>query len=657
MDFLRNNKRFSFKLNGTDAFESDYTTETAESAGRLVTVYKFKNGIKITNIAEKYEAPLAYEWVNYIENTADEPSGTISELWDCDCTLPLEYEENKKWSAYFPEPEESTRIYAPTGSTWSCEEFYCDAYKMLNNDFINCIFPGEEKTYSASGGRSSEKNAPFFNVHKNGSGYIFAIGWSGQWNSRISRSNDSITFKSKIEDTNFRLMPGEKFRTSSVVVMPYSGDVTDSQNLWRRLVKKHFSLIGSDGRGEYAPLCAQIWGGMSTEAALERINKIAKNEMPVEYVWMDAGWYGADTEVTPDEFEGDWWRHTGDWRVSRHIHPGGLKDVSKAVHDAGMRFLLWFEPERVRKGTPIADEHPEYLLETDASGCDTENMLLNLGNPEAWEYCRKTLAEMIKSIGIDCLRIDFNFSPLNYWRSNDTADRIGISEIKYINGLYALWDTLLEAFPNMIIDNCASGGRRIDIETLRRSVPLWRSDLQCPANYNIEYTQCHHQNFNTWMPYSGTSTGNLYDEYRIRSAYAAGMGIHYAFSAKEPFADTEEKIAFIKKYTAEYLKIRPYFSEDFYPLTESTSNRDVWFANQFDRPSENDGIIQIFVRENAPYDTADFKLHGIYADKEYIFTDADGGEFTVGGKELAEKGLKITVKEKRKAKIYFYKVR
>lgn len=653
MDFLKNNRRFSFKLGGSDAFDSEYTTEVSERGNELITVYTFKNGLKVTNIAKKYDNPLAYEWVNYFENTSDEQSEVISELWDGDCTLPIEYEDYRKWVAYFPDCETSTKIYAPTGSNWCRDEFYCDVNKLVNNSYVNIVFPGEEKHYSASNGRSSEQNAPFFNIHKNGKGYIFAIGWSGQWNCEIKRTNDSITFKSKIEDTNFRLMPHEKFRTSSVVFMPYTGDFVTSQNIWRKLVKENFSLIGSDGRDKYAPLCAGIWGGMTTDSVMERIEKIKKHSLPFEYIWMDAGWYGENTQATPDEFEGDWWAHTGDWRVSRNIHPQELTDVSKAVHAAGMKFLLWFEPERVRKSTPIDKEHIEYLLF--AENPDEENRLLNLGNDEAWEYCRKTLAGLIEKLNIDCLRIDYNFNPLEYWRNNDTADRKGISEIKYINGLYKLWDCLLEQFPHMIIDDCASGGRRIDIETLRRSVPLWRSDLHCPANYNIEYVQCHHQNYNTWMPYSGTGTGRPYDEYRIRSAYAAGLTAEYSFSASEPFADSAEKVDFIKKYTAEYLKVRPYFSEDFYPLTESTSNSDVWFANQFDRPSENDGIVQIFVRERTPYDTAIFKLHNVREDKTYVFTDADGGEFTVSGKTLIADGFKVTIPEKRKAKIYFYK--
>ena len=119
---------------------------------------------------------------------------------------------------------------------------------------------------------------------------------------------------------------------------------------------------------------------------------------------------------------------------------------------------------------------------------------------------------MIEKLNIDCYRQDFNFQPLEYWRNNDASDRRGITEIKHINGLYKLLDALLDKFPNLLIDNCASGGRRIDIETLRRSIPLWRSDLMCPANYDIEATQCHNLSYNMWIPYSGTSSGRLYDE-------------------------------------------------------------------------------------------------------------------------------------------------
>ncbi|MEE1047744.1 MAG: alpha-galactosidase [Clostridia bacterium] len=651
MDFLKNNKRLSFKLDGQDAWDLDYETEITEDGNTITTVYSFKDGLKVTNIAKKYDKFGAYEWVNYLENTSDKCSGIISELWDCDCALPLEHEEPWKRQTYHPDRNTVTKIYAPSGSDCSTMEFACDVDCVKEDRCQYHLYVGETKKYACTGGRSSQGNAPFFNINKKNCGYIIAIGWSGQWNAEITREIESVTLRSKIEYTCFKIMPGEKFRTSSIVIMPYKNGVTQAHNEWRKLVKSEFSLLGKPGRPEYAPFSYMIWGGLKSEEVLKRINCMKNNSLPNEYVWMDAGWYGKDTNPSPDEFEGDWPQHVGDWRISRIIHPKALRDVSEAIHKAGKKFVLWFEPERVMKDTKIELEHPEYVLYAPGA---IYNNLLNLGNQDAWNYCFNMLSEYISNLKIDCLRIDFNINPLGYWWQNDDSDRSGITEIKYINGLYKLWDALLERFLNLIIDNCASGGRRIDIETLRRSVPLWRSDQECWANFDIEGVQNHSLSFSRWIPFSGTGGGRSTDEYRIRSSYAPGVGYTNFYSEKET-ESYKNDVEILKKYGEEYLKVRPYLSEDFYPLTEVTTALDVWCAMQYDRPSEQDGVIQVFRRENSPYETATFMLGGIDANAEYVFTDADGGEFTISGKELKESGLKLTVSEKRKAKVYFYK--
>lgn len=652
MDFLKNNKRISFKLDEVDFESVEHTTTVKETESSISVTYAFDDGLTLTSIAKKHEAFGAWEWVNFIENTGKSPSRVISELWDADVLLPLEHEPSRHTSAYLSDPDAATKIYAPSGSTWSRREFYCDLDYFCESDTKSHIYPGSTKAFSCRGGRSSDGNAPFFRVSKNGVGYIFAIGWSGQWSCEIKRTNDEIGFRSKISDTRFRVMPGEHFRTSSIVIMPYS-DEKEAHNLWRRLLKSDFSIIGEGKRAEQAPLFAGVWGGMKTSSALSRLEKIKENDLPFEYIWMDAGWYGGDTKPTHDEFEGDWYSHTGDWQVSREIHPEGLVDFSNAVHAAGKKFLLWFEPERVIKGTPIEKEHPEYLLSD--GNPQNNNLLLNLGNEKAYEYCLDVLSRFIEKLEIDCYRNDFNFSPLPFWQNNDEPDRCGITEIKYINGLYKLWSTLLERFPGLIIDDCASGGRRIDIEMLRLSVPLWRSDVMCPANYDITAVQCNSQSFNLWMPYSGTGSGRPLDEYRIRSAYASSMTTNYSFSERDEFCDTPDKIAFLKKYLNEYLEVRPYFSEDFYPLTPFSDSRGTWCASQFNRPEKGDGIVEVFKRELSPYETAIFKLYGIDEAADYIFEDFDSGEIQISGKALTETGLKITVNEPRKAKIFKYR--
>lgn len=665
MDFLKNSKRFSFRLGEKDALGNVCETETVRDGDTLTTVYRFEGGLTVTNIARKHGKCAggdvgadAYEWVNLFENTGNEPTEIISELWDCDVEIPFEKDAPKGWTAYIPDKEKVMKIYAPSGSTWTGYEFFANPDESVQGFYPYYLFPDHaHKSYSTCGGRSSNSRAPFFNIHRQGAGVIFAIGWTGQWICDIDRTETGVRIRTKIEDTHFRLLPGEKIRTSSVVIMPYNGTVTESQNMWRRLVRRDFSLIGKPGRDAEGIFCAGIWGGKSDEGVLSRINKIRENKLPFEDIWMDAGWYGTDPTPSPDEFEGRWYDHTGDWRVNAHHHPNGLEPISKAVRDAGMKYLLWVEPERVIRSTPIAKEHPEYFLTSPNAECTS--LLLNLGDEEAWNYCFNTLSELIERLNLHYYRQDFNTEPLEYWRKNDSEDRVGISEIKYISGLYRLWDALLEKFPHLMIDNCSSGGRRIDIETLRRSVPLWRSDAQCPANYPCEIAQMHNMAFSAWIPYNGTGTGRgLGDTYRARSAYSGALTTNYSFSERESYCENEKEIEWLRRIGEEYLRVRPYFYGDIYPLTQISDRTDIWSAVQFDRPEKGDGIVQVFRREDAPYTDASFALHGISADKTYIFRDADADEaFEVRGEELVRNGFCVHIAEKRCAKIYFYSVK
>ena len=105
MNLLKSNKRFSFKLDGTPAWELEHSVSVEEKENELIMAYTFGGGLKITNIARKYSKHGAYEWVNYLENVGDQPTGVISELFDCNITLPLEHEDTRK-----PPPTSRTKI-------------------------------------------------------------------------------------------------------------------------------------------------------------------------------------------------------------------------------------------------------------------------------------------------------------------------------------------------------------------------------------------------------------------------------------------------------------------------------------------------------------------------------------------------------------------
>jgi len=179
MDFLKNNPRFSFAYGGIRFEHLAYKAEQTQDGNKLTTVYTFSDGLRITNVAVHQGG--AYEWVNWLENTADTPTQVISNLWDCDVTLPLAYEDPTGWVAQLPDTAEMTQFIMPQGSIWHYDEFSVDVTDLSHNRFANQLRVGETIERRAFEGLSSGGYAPFFNIHKQGRGYVVAIGWTGQW--------------------------------------------------------------------------------------------------------------------------------------------------------------------------------------------------------------------------------------------------------------------------------------------------------------------------------------------------------------------------------------------------------------------------------------------------------------------------------------------
>jgi len=125
-----------------------------------------------------------------------------------------------------------------------------------------------------------------------------------------------------------------------------------------------------------------------------------------------------------------------------------------------------------------------------------------------------------------CPILTFNMDPLPYWQAADAPNRQGMSEIRHIEGLYAFWDELLKRHPDLLIDNCASGGRRIDLETVGRSTPFWRTDgPRDPVAH-----QCHTYGLLSWVPLSSTSQDREGDTYEFRSSMGSALCINWMHS-------------------------------------------------------------------------------------------------------------------------------
>ncbi|HSO85080.1 MAG TPA: glycoside hydrolase family 36 protein [Draconibacterium sp.] len=529
-----------------------------------------------------------------------------------------------------------------------------DAARVDFQPIDESLVTGKNVYMTPAGGRSSDKTAfPFFNIEMpGGQGMMVAVGWTGKWYADVVQTNENtVTLNSGMEKMNMKLLPGEEIRTPKISLLFWKGDDRMvGHNQFRQFILAHHSrkvngqfaeypLSGSFDYGDPAP-CGE-YECLTEEYAIALVKRYQQFNTLPELFWLDAGWYKGCNGLVKG---GQWHLNVGNWTVEKERFPNGLRPVADAVHKTGAKFMVWFEPERVRPETQIDREHPEWLIKLP----NNKNYLFNLGNKEALQWMTNYITDFIKKEGIDYYRQDFNFDPKPYWDASDAPDRIGISEIRHIEGLYAFWDSLLVRFPNLLIDNCASGGRRLDLETTSRSAPLWRTDYQYgePNGY-----QCHTFGLNFYVPIHGTAIYKT-DGYTFRSGLGATAVLNWEVTGRN-----SESIPAIQKRIQDYKNIRPYYYGDYYPLTQSLNNQtdSVWLAYQLNRPEQNDGIIIAFRRGECPVESITVKIGGLDKNADYELVDDDSGKKTIQkGAELA-KGFTLSIPEKPGSLMFWYK--
>ncbi|MDR1140372.1 MAG: alpha-galactosidase [Planctomycetaceae bacterium] len=500
--------------------------------------------------------------------------------------------------------------------------------------------------------RPSATWLPFFNLQTGTDGLIIGIGWNGLWFAEIGHDgNGNCPLSAGMQHLNTKLLPGESIRSPLMLVVYWSGESMHGQNLFRQLILSHFHPQ-KDGKPLQMPICCGTWGGWSNQRHLDFIKTIVEKKLPYNYYWIDAGWYGKSETDCPNVFQGDWGT-VGDWIVNKYRHPDTLKPVSEAIQKANMKFLLWFEPIRTTRGTDTATAHPEWFVDI-----GNENLLLDLGNSEAKKYITETISGLITENGIDCYREDFNFDPFPYWTHQETPDRAGISEMRFVEGVYAYWDELLRRHPNLVIDNCASGGRRIELETMKRSMPFWRTDYNCFPYLLTEATQAHTFGIAHWLPANSISPFvEQPDTYQFRSALSSGMAANLDDLGTRPIAErTEEEWNWWQTRIEEAQRAKPFFYGDFYPLTVGNYALESWLAYHFYLPEQKSGLIVAFRRPKSDVVSMTFDLTTIKPDANYEFEDADTGKtVTRSGKEIRKNGYTLKTNAPRESRLVYYR--
>ena len=634
---------FSFLYGNTRIRSKDLTFQMSASAEergvKKETAVAAVGNLTVTRETTFYpEGPV--KSLLYFENASDADTEQIRDVADIDCELP--------WAApSLPDGyrgygnDDYLRLVKYFGSNNNDKEFATE---------VNVLRNGQRECFGCHDGRSSQGYAPFFCVRGGQKTVLAAVGWTGEWRACVQKSEAGLCLRAGIPDLDFKLYPKEKIRTASVLLYAAEKSETDAHNTFKRTIKEH--IVPENVRKEGLPFFLSFWGGASTDFMLRQLDTIRASNAGVTGFWVDAAWYGERGSQTRSEFGDGWCRQTGNWQVNEEIHPDGLVRVFEKAKSCGLRTMLWVEPERCYKESALAKNHPEYCLKENEN---SEYYLLNYADPAVVDYVYDLLSGYIRTLKLDLYRQDFNMDPLGFWNANDEPQRKGIHQIKHIMGMYELWDRLRKTFPHLIIDNCASGGRRLDLETLSRSVPLWRSDYQCEFDCAPFSAQNNMMGISRWIPYSSTGTGfGVTDPYRVRSAYSAGLCSNFfGYENLAPSTIPEE----LKALAAEWARIRRFFSCDYYPVFGQPVTEYAWGGWQFEDAAAGEGIVMAFRREHCPTDRAVIRLGGLQADARYEFSDADTGErFAATGAELGEKGLAIVLSQPRSSKLLEYKI-
>lgn len=574
-----------------------------------------------------------------VRNTqTDAPTGVVSDLRVYARTNPL------------PANDANLTVHTLVGSRYAPEEF---------EPVVKTLSPSESVTYTTPGGRSSSEYAPYLEANVDDlNGVLYCVGWTGDWRASFTNNGGSYSVELGMERTSFSLKGRESLLQPTILVAERENMTRRAfQTVVHRFMQQHNAPRNAAGEILPGDVCLTAGGGNKTpEMMVKVLNYGLQNDLPFDLFWVDAGWYGEPHEADPYPNCGaEWYQYVGDWRINTVTHPtGDLLPIANAVHDANKKFLLWFEPERIHESSPIRQAYPF---------CNHLG-LGYYGDPLSFDWIQKTIYAIIEKHHVDVYRQDFNMEPTGCWAAIEEAEgpnRVGVAEAKHVEGLYKFLDEMRVRFPWIEQENCASGGRRIDIEMASRAHSYCRSDYYIgpkPGETCYNLGQDMTLNLTPYLPFQGGETNCVadFDEYGFMSVASSATvftptdldgGI-----VRRDF--TPEQTAWYKKMLGWADRLKPYYLGDFYQLTDETyAVDDCWCAWSLHRPDQNDGFVLAFRRAAAKDAAMTFELPAIDPDAQYAVEYYDGTQATVGGKELAN--LVVELKDPRSFQLILYK--
>ncbi|MDO4943802.1 MAG: alpha-galactosidase [Ruminococcus sp.] len=296
-----------------------------------------------------------------------------------------------------------------------------------------------------------------------GSALVWQIENNGSWHWEISDQEGHLYLQlagpSEIESHWCKnLKQGESVTSVPCAICAVSGGFDEAigeLTKYRRIIRrknadnKKLAVIFNDYMN-----C--LWGDPTAEKEFPLIDAAA--EAGCEYFCIDAGWYA----------DGFWWDWVGEWQESKKRFPNGLREVTDYIRKKGLIPGVWLEIEVMGIKCPLADKLPDdwFFTRHGKRVYDRSRYQLDFRNPEVREHCDEVIDRLVNTYGVGYIKMDYNIEPGIGTEHN--ADSFGDGLLEHQRAYIAWLDGVFERHPQLIIENCSSGGLRMDYAMLSR---------------------------------------------------------------------------------------------------------------------------------------------------------------------------------------------
>mgnify|MGYP004453504363 FL=1 len=344
---------------------------------------------------------------------------------------------------------------------------------------VNDIVDGVQEVTSNYGRSSHEENPFVYLMEKNATmnhgeviGFNMIYSGNFKWRSFTDYfHNLHITYGMNDEDFLCILKPNESFVTPQCVISYSSNGVDKMSQNFHTFIKEN--LITYPYEKDYKPILFNSWEGcyfdFTTDSIVSYIDDAKK--IGSELFVLDDGWFGR----RDNDYDG-----LGDWYVNEK--KVDLHRVIEHCHKQNMKFGIWFEPEMVNPLSDYYQNNPHCILKEDNNPLTIarHQFHLDFSNPKVVDDIYEQMVKILDAYEIDYIKWDYNRVVYETYSYAYGKERQGEIYHRLVLGYYSLLSRLIERYPHIMFEGCASGGGRFDLGTLYYCPQIWCSDESDP---------------------------------------------------------------------------------------------------------------------------------------------------------------------------------